>query len=303
MREAEELYSLFRRCFPFAVRAEDTARRVLADPKNLTLTRQDGAGRLIAASVAHGDCVYMLAVDAAHRRQGLGSALLAETEDRLRAAGHAAIRVGAGEDYLLPGVPLRTPPHDEGLDLSRLDPRLDDEAAGFFLRRGYRHSWGEANCFDMAMDLKDLPSLPVEIGGRLEGIEYRWALPADREAVCRCTDDAWDEFTRYYRDLPLYGDGPQRTLIALDGEAVCGALIVSREAEAPGLGSVGCTAVAHGWRGRRVAARLVLLGSGSLRDAGLRRGFLGYTYSGLDKLYGLAGYRVTALYFMAEKSL
>ena len=105
-------------------------------------------------------------------------------------------------------------------------------------------------------------------------------------------------------DEALYDEAnSQRVLIALDGSKVCGTLIVSAETEAPGLGSVGCTAVAHAWRGRHIAANMILLGSRYLRDLGLKNGFLGYTYSGLDKLYGLAGYRICAYYLMAAKKL
>ena len=48
---------------------------------------------------------------------------------------------------------------------------------------------------------------------------------------------------------------------------------------------------------------MVLAGTRSLRDAGLERAFLGYTYSGLERLYGRAGYRICAYYFMAQKRL
>ena len=82
-----------------------------------------------------------------------------------------------------------------------------------------------------------------------------------------------------------------------------GTLVVSRETEAPGLGSIGCTAVRGAYQGRKIATNMILLGAKSLRRAGMQEGYLGYTYSGLDKLYGRAGYSVSALYFMARKQL
>lgn len=35
----------------------------------------------------------------------------------------------------------------------------------------------------------------------------------------------------------------------------------------------------------------------------MHNAFLGYTYSGLDRLYGRAGYRICVYYFMAKKNI
>lgn len=303
MTLTDELYSLFKRNLPCAVREEATARRILGDAANHVIERRDESGALIAAAVTHGDAIYLLCVDAAHRRAGLGSALLREAEEQLRARGVREVRVGAGADYLTPGVPTDVPPYEEGLPRASA-AGLSGEAQAFFMRRGYSHGWGECNCFDMSMDLSELPPDALAVDDEVAGVRYRWARPEDRAAVCACTDDAHAKFTRYYADEALYtGAAAQRALIAEAQGGVRGALIVSRETEGRGMGSVGCTAVAHAWRGRHIAANLVLAGTRSLRDAGLTRGFLGYTYSGLERLYGRAGYRICAYYFMAEKQL
>lgn len=303
MSLVDELHQLFRLCLPSVVREEATARRLLGDPENLILERRDENGSLIAALVAAKNAVYLLCVHPDHRRRGLGSALLAEAENAIRAQGYGEILIGAGEDYLAPGVPTSVMPYPESLASARIDPALDDSACSFFRRRGFEHAWGACNCFDMRMDLAELPACP-QIGSEIDGIFYRWAVLADRPAICTCTDDAHEPFTKYYMDEVLYNKAnSQRVLIALDGSKVCGTLIVSAETEAPGLGSVGCTAVAHAWRGRHIAANMILLGSRYLRDLGLKNGFLGYTYSGLDKLYGLAGYRICTYYLMAAKKL
>lgn len=299
----DELYSLFRRCLPGAVRAEDTARAILADEQNTVLERRDAEGALVAASVMHGDVIYMLCVDEHMRGRGIGSELLAESENVMRGRGFDSVRVGAGDEYLVPGVPVRTPPHDEALPL-RLDAWLNDDARRFFEKRGYVHDWGECNCFDMRMELKELPCDAPAVGEERAGILCRWAREEDMPAACACTDDAEPSFTRYYADKTLYVPGnPSRALVAECEGGVRGVLIVSRETEGKGLGSVGCTAVANAWQGRGIASRMVLTGTRSLRDSGLEQGFLGYTYSGLERLYGRSGYRVSALYFMARKAL
>ncbi|MGN1070969.1 MAG: GNAT family N-acetyltransferase [Candidatus Fimadaptatus sp.] len=299
----DELYALFRRNLPFAVRAEDTARRILGDAGNHVLVRRGPDGALIAAAVIHEGAIYLLCVDAAHRRAGLGSGLLMEAEGHMRAQGVLEARVGAGADYLTPGVPTDAPPWAEGLPRVSA-PGLSGAAQAFFEKRGYRHSWGECNCFDMSMSLDELPPDAPHAGDAVEGVRYRWAEARDRAGVCACMDGAHAAFTRYYAAPELYTGAPaQRVLIAEAQGGVRGALIVSREAEGRGLGSVGCTAVTPDWRGRHIAANMVLAGTRSLRDAGLKRAFLGYTYSGLERLYGRAGYSICAYYFMAQKRL
>ena len=275
----DELCALFRRNFPFAVREEKTARRVLASADRVIERRENG--RLIGAAAIQNGAVLLLCVDEAHRRRGVGASLLREAEEGVWAAGFDEIVVGAGDDYLTPGVPTSKryyPAVNEALY-----PGLDDSASRFFEARGYRHSW-DCNCFDMRLSLSECPAPAWRDGDAVNGV-------------------AWSDFTPYYRDEALYGASPSRrvTLAEADGLAV-GALIVSFETEGKGLGSVGCTAVREAYRGRRIAVNLVSIATGQLKAAGLKDAFLGYTYSGLDYMYGLAGYKICAYYMMAKKA-
>lgn len=299
-----ELVALFRACFPFAVRSEETTCALLSNPENRVFLRRDGSGRLIGASVVHKNAVLLLCVDSSHRRQGIGDALLAETEQSLRALGYSEIVVGVGDDYLLPGVPTPVMPSPQALRPARLYPELTDDAATFFRKRGYEHSWGADNCFDMRLSLADLPPIENNPGDTIDGVTYRWGEPSDLAAVCACTDDAEKDFTPYYVNPALYRpDSRERALLAVQDGCVCGTLIVANEGEAPGLGSVGCTTVRTAFRGRHIAVNLVRLGTKHLKSLGLPDAFLGYTYSGLDQLYSYAGYRICVYYFMARKSL
>ena len=71
-----ELYELFCRCLPFAVREEAHARALLAAEENTVLTERDGNGKLIGAAVAHKNNILLLCVEEACRGQGIGSRLL-----------------------------------------------------------------------------------------------------------------------------------------------------------------------------------------------------------------------------------
>lgn len=295
----QELADLFERNFPFVVRDRASVLRILGHEGNTVFAERDAQGRLIGAAVVNRGTVLMLCVDAKFRRQGIGSRLLKQAEDAMRENGFENINVGNGFDYLAPGVPTSKryfPAENE-----RLYPGLDETAGDFFTHRGYVHSW-DCNCFDMRFLLAEFSQEGHGIGTEIGGITYRFAKLCDRAAVCACMDDAFPEFTGYYRDAALYEEGQgARALIAVSGNEVAGALIVGAQDEEMGLGSVGCVAVRKGWRGRRIAVNLVTVGTRYLKDSGFSEAYLSYTYSGLDRMYGYAGYKICVYFMMAQK--
>ncbi|MBO4406879.1 MAG: GNAT family N-acetyltransferase [Clostridia bacterium] len=299
-KDTTRLKEMFRRNFPAAVREEETVDRLLSNPENRVFFA-DEAG----AAVLTQNNVLLLAVDEAFRRRGIGSALLEECEKAARAAGFSKLTVGAGAGgYLVPGVPTSRQPWPETLREERLDPRLTPDAAEFFAKRGYRHAWRGANCFDMRLSWDEFPPVEKKLGEEWDGVLYRFAVKEDMPRVRLCTDDIEEDFTPYYMDPALYsGHGRQKVLVAEEKGEIVGTLIVGLEDEAPGLGSVGCTAVRHASRGRHIATRMILLGTAYCKESGMDSAGLGYTYSGLDRLYGHAGYRISSYYFMAEKEL
>lgn len=297
----QERIDIFRRNLPFIVRDEGTVRRILSHPDNHFIEKRDDAGALIGLSVVNQNVILLLCVDEAYRRQGIGTWLLEQSEALIREAGHGTCRTGVGFDYLMPGVP--TSVHFFPARNVQLYPGLDSSASTFFEKRGYKHSWENADCFDMRFDLKDLVETPWQIGDTVQGITYRFATLADLKGILECTEDACSEFSVFYREESQYDpEGPGRVLIALKGQEVCGALMVGLERGVPGLGSIGCTTVKTNCQGQHIATNLVLLGTRALRDMGMREGYLSYTYSGLDRLYGAAGYQIKVFYMMAEKT-
>ena len=301
--KVSEYCEMFRRCLPFAVRSDGEVEKIFGDPELFAFEERDAAGSLIGLAAGRDNTVYLLCVDERYRRRGIGGRLLDAAEDYIKAAGYDKIVIGAGINYLTPGVPTSVQPYFEKLGSEELYPELNDGAVRFFKKHGYVHSWNECNCFDMRSDL-DAADLIYSVGDTVGGILYRFAGPDDLGGVVECTDDAYDEFTVYYRDPKLYAmDSSERVLIALDGDTVVGTLIVSAGSEEAGTGSVGCTTVRNSHRGRHIGVNMVIAGNRYLRDIGLKRGFLGYTYSGLDRMYGHAGYHICCYYFMGEKML
>lgn len=298
-----ELVALFRRNFPFTVREEETVKRILSKEENRVIEKRNEQGELIGAAVIHKSTLMMLCVDGAYRNRGIGTELLHKAEQAIKGAGYDEVTVGAGEDYLTPGVPTAKCYVDAVNE--RLYEGLDESASTFFEKRGYTHSW-DCNCFDMRFPLSEFTKEEYSVGDTVDGICYRFATEEDAESVFACTDAAYDEFTPYYKDAALYqGGGKQnpKVLIATDGDEVVGTLIVSLETEGEGLGSVGCTTVKPSHRGRHIGVNMVLIGTKYLKDAGMKEAYLGYTYSGLDHMYGYAGYKICIYYMMAKKTL
>ncbi len=301
-----ELLAIFKRNFPFTVREERKVLEILGNPENRILEKRNENGKLIGVCVVHKNTIYMLCVEEEYRGGGIGSELLERAERMIREDGYTDVSVGAGETYLAPGVPTSKPFYpDDGFaerGVEKLYTGLTDGAAEFFRKRGYVHAWDGCDCFDMRFPLAEFVPDGVRIGDTVDGITYRFAVEADIPEIKKCTDDAHEKFTKYYTDEKKYsGENGERVLIALDGTEVCGTLIVCAETEGKGIGSVGCTTVRHDYRGRHIAVNMVRLGTGYLKEIGLTDAYLGYTYTGLDRLYGHSGYKICTYYMMAQK--
>ena len=296
-------YEMFRRNFPFIVREEKEVLKIINNPENKIIEVNDGDD-LIGVSIINKNTIFMLCVDEKYRNKGIGNQLLIDSEKYIKENGYNTVNVGVGDFYLMPGIPMATKLFDEQLKEDQIYNNVNDDAYLFFSKRGYYHSWEDANCFDMRADLDNVDFPSNSIGDTIDGITYRFATLSDIPEIIKCTDDAEQSFSKYYKNEKLYSiDSNQRVLIATSNNEVCGTLIISIETEAKGLGSVGCTTVSHKYRGKHIGVNMVVLGTKYLKSLGLKNGYLGYTYSGLDKMYGYAGYKICIYYSMAKKQL
>ena len=300
----EEIYDIFKRNFPYIVREDDTVIKVLSNSNNKIFVEKNNVGELIGVSVINKNTIYLLCVDKEYRNKGIGTKLLSKSEDYIKKSKYKNVIVGVGDDYLMPGIPTNTKQIIEDLMPDNIYPNVTNDASLFFIKHGYSHSWEDANCFDMRVNLKNKDFPNINIGDTVDGILYRWATIDDIKGIMKCTDNAWEEFTQFYKDKNLYNDSlNQKVLIALSLKEVCGTLIVSMGTERKDLGSVGCTAVSNKYRGKHIGVNMTILGTKYLKSIGYDGAFLGYTYSGLDKMYGYAGYQICVYYNMATKDL
>jgi len=123
----EALYALFKRNFPFAMREEETALRILSDPENRIFIHKDASGTIVGAAVVHKNNVLLLCVDEPLRHRGIGSELLKEAERHVKNKGYTEISIGAGDDYLMPGVPVREMPFEEKITNIDLNPLIPEK--------------------------------------------------------------------------------------------------------------------------------------------------------------------------------
>lgn len=121
--------------------------------------------------------VRLLVVNPAHRNQGVGSALLAELESRLKARGARRMSImDVSANYLSPGV----------------DP-LYTEATCFLPKNGYKFVRVNENL------ICDLPAVPYDCAERIKALEsegffIRRATPADRDVIVRFLEGQWPDW-------------------------------------------------------------------------------------------------------------
>lgn len=279
-----EIYELYKSTLPNIVRSEETVKNILSDEENHIIDYKID-DKLVGVSVINENCIYLLTVAMPYQNQGLGTELLNQSEKHIISRGFNKVVLGAGKEYIMPGIPM------------------NNGAQMFFEKRGYIHSWGECGCFDMDQLLENFKYNDHSMGDTINGVVYRRAESHDIDNVVQCVSDAEEDFTRYYQDKGLYGnDAGRLVLIAEKDNEVLGALIVCIENEGENIGSVGCVATAPKYRNRGVATTMVTLGTKYLKELGLRKAFIGYTYTDILNMYGKSGYKVSEEYFMGEKS-
>ena len=299
-------FDIFKRNFPFVSREDKTINDILNNPNNIFIEKNNSNGELIGISIINKNTILMLCVEKEYRCKGIGDELLKESERIIKESGYDKVIIGVGFNYLAPGVPTSKKYVDSVCE--KLDSLVNEDASSFFEKRGYIHSWKDCNCFDMKMSLKDFENNEYSIGDTINGIAYRWATINDLDGIVECADDACqfqdEKFSKYYKNTDLYKDNNnQKVLVAVKNDKIVGTLIVSIETEGKDLGCVGCTCVSFKETHQKIGTYLVMLGTKYLKDIGLKNVSLSYTYTGLDKLYGYSGYRISCYYMMARKEL
>ena len=274
----DKIFNLYKKTLPEIIRNENAVRAILNQTDNYIISHNED-GALVGVSVIGGNVIYLLCVDDAFQKRGIGVELLKKSEEYIASKGFNKIVIGAGDDYIMPGVPMNRYAHL------------------FFKKRGYEHVWGDEGCFDMIQDLSEFSQNEHKIGDFINGFCYRWATKKDKDGIIKCVTEAHEDFVKFYENTS------DPVIIAVKDDEVIGALMVGVETEGKGVGSVGCTVTAPKFQGQGVATQMVILGTKHLKTLGLSKAFLGYTYTGILNMYGRAGYKIYLEYYMAQRKI
>lgn len=263
------------------------------------LVTGDGAALAGFASTqcngARGSILAVL-VAPAHRRRGLGRALLAAAEAELRRQGAAEVQLGGGaHSYFWCGVPAEM-----------------EEAWAFFAACGWAR---EGTGLDLVGDLPQCVT-PAWVWDRVRavGVTVRRALPSDLELALRFERAHFPGWAEGYAAMVRRGEGGDMVVaVGPGGDVVGSSGILSPRSAAwrarfpwsrvlgERTGGVGALGVAEAHRGRGVGLALAAFVTEQLRQEGLAHSYVGWTW--LADWYGRLGYRVWQQYVMSRKAL
>jgi ribosomal protein S18 acetylase RimI-like enzyme len=150
----EEIFELYRKTLLEIRRNEEKVKTNLNDKKNHIICVREG-GELVGVSVVNENTIYLLCVTPRFRNRGIGTDLLRQSEEHIHERGFDTVILGAGKDYIMPGVPMNNNAHE------------------FFKKRGYVHAWGDCGCFDMSQTFGNFDFGENSVGDTIGGITYR----------------------------------------------------------------------------------------------------------------------------------
>jgi len=280
-----EIIKLFRNEVTGMYVSNDTIGEILDDKENHFISRIEDS-KLIGVSVINRNTIYLLLVDKVYQRQGVGTFLLEESEKYIKSKGFNECKLGAGKEYIVPGVPM------------------NENAHLFFKKHNYVHSWGDQQCIDLDISLDDFIYDKNIVGDIVDGILYRFATPDDVEGIVDCCKEDTSSFIEHYRNDSLYEpDSSDPVIVAeKDGEIVA-ALMIGVESGDAGIGYAGCIITAPSHRGKGIATTLLKIGTTHMKNMGRKRVWLSYTYTAIENTYKKLGYKICMEYFMGQKEL
>lgn len=272
-----ECYELYMKSFPDYPTSPGTFQSVLRPDLAQIADCRDN-GRLLGFALVHPGSIPILCVDLGHRGKGIGSALLAEGEQRLRSMGCSKVTIGCGPHYLLQGVP-------------------DGPAVDFFHKRGYTAGWTSIN---MELGLAGFDPASLAIPPAPAGLQYRFAGKSDVPALLKAVEAAkpgWAGIFAHCSDPILLSE--------IDGK-IAGFEILSPDGgyfTRPGhcVGSVGCVGVVANMRERGIGLSMVAEGCSWLKAQGSTTVELRYTW--LEGWYGKLGFHTVSRQWMGERDL
>ena len=267
-------YEIFTACFPEAEISEAVFHGMAKlTTENLLEYKKNGC--LIGYAVADAGVLRLLCVLPECQKQGIGSQLLRQAEERTRRGGAEKMVVGGTDSRLFPGMP--------------------QQARGFFEKHGYTVGGGyDEMKGDLARFQADNFDLPVP-----PGVSFGWyhgPLDPLHEAVA-AVDESWVKY--YGPDSPTY-------CAMLDGEiaSFCNAEIWENCLLSNGknkVGAPGCVGTVPKYRRMGIGLKMVAMACEELKKQGCDTCFIHYT--GVGRWYARLGFKTFLTWHFCEKRL
>lgn len=250
------------------------------------LVAETRAGPVGFAAVDRAGSIPLILVQPRTQRRGVGTQLLAEAAQMLRASGVTRVQSGSGgSSYIWPGVPRDIP-----------------GAVAFFAGRGWQHSH---DVVDMIADLGGYrpPGLARQLLVQPQ-ISLTCASPADAGAVLAFERSTFPSWVHWFQTTG------ERILTARDANAdIAGTLLfdgpgadtVFASMLGPAVGTIGCVGVTPRLHGQGIGTALVVHASQLLSQAGTRACHIGWTTR--ESFYRRCGYQPWRRYAMLSSDI
>jgi mycothiol synthase len=244
--------------------------------------------RLVGVAVVSGRWLRLLAVDPAARRQGIGSALLAEAESRARAWGATRLRSGDQPgNYLAPGVDAES-----------------EELLGFLGRRGYKEVARYENLTVPLVGNQRVSAVRAEElrdAAAARGYDVRRARPDDVDPLLAFAGGAFAPAWAFEVERALEND-PPGVHIAVARASGAVVAFAAHDGNNRGLGWFGPAGTAPAERGRGLGQALLIPCLLDVAAAGHAEGVIAWI--GPRRFYEeAAGARSDRSFIVLEKTL
>lgn len=278
MENYNELYSLFRRCFPSLDMTIDAFTGLLRPDECHIMTRSRN-NSLIGCAVYHENNIRLLCVAPECQHRGIGSEILLSCEDRIRDNGFDSAVLGE-DGWFLGGAVLT-------------DEEWSKHTSDFFGRRGYIFSRGYIELSAKADDIsmKDIFSADGE---------YRFITADEHEMLLSAVEQVDKDWCQYFNDdsctFAAFHDGKIVSFCITEDNMTT---LIS--GEGMNIGSVGCVGTVPSMRRKGFGLTMVGKASEVLKNRGCHSIYIHCTH--LDKWYGRLGFKPFIYFGKGSKSL
>lgn len=267
-------YEIFAECFPRFATGEDIFGR-LTKINDVHSIEHYEDGTLAGYALIDRNALRLLCVLPQFRGQGIGTKLLTQAEEYVKAAGYNDILTGGASSGLFIGAP--------------------EESWGFFREHGYV---SEGQCDEMTQYLSDFNISDYDFRS-YDNVHYDW-YRGDEQKLLDAVADVAGDWVQYFR-------GNKNVYCGFCGDDVACFCIIDNNMECMlsdgenTVGAVGCVGTVHKFRKRGIGIKMVALATDILKNRGAEQSFIHYT--GVADWYAKIGYKTLMTAYFGRKEL